>query len=279
VMRVQSELGEDRPSLALVARVLGVPRSTVYYHPQRRKAPELDELLSARIKGIIERYPRYGYRRVHAVLRNRDRLAVNRKKVQRILQRRGWIVHRRPAGKRPRAQGLPSAVALPNRLWATDMAHLFCGQEGWCHLALVIDCGDRELIGWRLSRSGKATIAEAALEDALIQRFGLLRKAPRPLTLRSDNGLVFTSKRYRATARLYGLHQEFITLYTPEQNGVMERFIRSLKEECVWLHRFENLEHARKGIGNWIEEYNTERPHQELQYLPPRLWSERWGAS
>jgi len=179
VIRVRGKFDTDRaPSMALVARVLGVPRSTVYYHPQRRKAPELDEILSARIKGIIE------------------------KKVQRIMQRRGWIVHRRPAGKRPRAQGLPSAVPLPNRLWATDMAHLFCGQEGWCHLALVIDCGDRELIGWRLSRSGKASIAEAALEDALIQRFGLLRKAPRPLTLRSDNGLVFTSKRYRATARL-----------------------------------------------------------------------------
>jgi putative transposase len=261
-MRVQSELGEDRPSLALVARVLGVPRSTVYYHPQRRKAPELDELLSARIKGIIERYPRYGYRRV-----------------QRIMQRKGWIVHRHPVGKRPRAQGLPSVAPSSNTLWATDMAHLFCGQEGWCHLALVIDCGDRELLGWRLSHSGKATIAEAALEDALIQRFGLLRKAPRPLALRSDNGLVFTSKRYRATARLYGLHQEFITPYTPEQNGVMERFIRSLKEECVWLHRFENLENARKVIGNWIEHYNTERPHQELQYLPPRLWSERWGTS
>ena len=77
------------------------------------------------------------------------------------------------------------------------------------------------------------------------------------MTLRSNNGLIFTSNRYQATARLYGLHQEFITPCTPEQNGVMERFIRSLKEQCVWLYRFENLEQARKVIGSWIEEYNN----------------------
>ena len=138
-MRVRGEWEEKTaPPVALVARVLGVPRSTVYYHPQRRKAPELDELLSARIKGIIERYPRYGYRRVHAVLRNRDHLAVNRKKVQRIMQRKGWIVHRRPVGKRPRAQGLPSVVPLSNRLWATDMAHLFCGQRTPTRILLTV---------------------------------------------------------------------------------------------------------------------------------------------
>jgi putative transposase len=224
-----------------------------YYHSHRRQAPEVDEILAARIKGIIERYPRYGYRRVHAVLWHLEGWVVNKKKVQRIMQRKGWIVHRRPAGKRPRAQGLPSVVPDSHMRWATDIAHLFYGKEGWCHLALVIDCGDRELIGWRLSRSGKASIAEAALEEALMRRFGLLKKTSRPLTLRSDNGLVFTSKRYRATVRLYGLHQDFITPYTPEQNGVMERFIKSLKEEYIWLHRFENLENARKVIGRWIK--------------------------
>lgn len=281
-MKVRGEFeaeGKSVPPVTVVSRVLGVPRSTVYYHPHRQSAPRIDEVMAGRVKAVIERYSRYGYRRVRAVLRNRDDLVVNRKKIQRIMKIRGWQVRRRPAGHRPRAKGRPSVVPHSNTLWATDFTHLWCGQDAWCHLALVIDCADRELIGWRLSRSGKATVAEAALEDALIRRFGLLRKAPKPLMIRSDNGLVFTSKRYRRTVKLYGLTQEFITPYTPEQNGLIERFIQSLKDECVWLHRFKSLEHAREMIGNWIEEYNTERPHQELNYQPPTVWKSQYAMS
>lgn len=281
-MRVRGEFeaeGRPAPAIAMVARVLGVPRSTIYYRPQRKSSPHVDEVMARRIKGVVERYSRYGYRRAWAVLRNRDGLVVNRKKVQRIMRIKGWQVRRRPSGHRPRAKGRPSVVSHSNMRWATDFTHLWCGEDGWCHLALVIDCADRELIGWRLSRSGKAPVAEAALEDALVRRFGLLRRVKSPLTIRSDNGLVFTSKRYRHTAKLYGLSQEFITPYTPEQNGLIERFIKSLKDECVWLHRFENLDHARAVIENWIEEYNTERPHQELKYLPPEAWRAQHAMS
>jgi putative transposase len=87
--------------------------------------------------------------------------------------------------------------------------------------------------------------------------------------LRSDNGLVFSSKHYTATVRAYGLTQEFITPYTPEQNGLMERFFRSLKEECIWQHRFESLAHARHVVSQWIRFYNDERPHQSLGYAAP----------
>jgi len=128
----------------------------------------------------------------------------------------------------------------------------------------VIDCASRELLGWRLSARGHAQTAEAALEEALIHRFGHLGRVPGLLQLRSDNGLVFTSNRYMATVKAYGLTQEFITPYSPEQNGMIEWFIRTLKAECVWHHHFESLCHARKVIGRWIRHYNTERPHQAL---------------
>lgn len=74
---------------------------------------------------------------------------------------------------------------------------------------------------------------------------------------------------YTATVRAYGLTQEFITPYTPEQNGVIERFIRTLKEECIWHHRFESLVHAQRVIERWLKHYNTERPHQSLRYMTP----------
>jgi putative transposase len=89
------------------------------------------------------------------------------------------------------------------------------------------------LLGWHLSRSGKSKTAEAALEQALIARFGTLGPVPAPFLLRSDNGLVFTSRSYTALVRSYGLRQEFITPHTPEQNGLVERVIQTLKEQCA----------------------------------------------
>ena len=105
----------------------------------------------------------------------------------------------------------------------------------------MIDCENRELLGWRLSSRGHTKTAEAALEEALISRFRHLGRTTKQIILRSDNGLVFTGKRYTNAVRSYGLVQEFITPYTPQQNGIVERFIKSLKEKCVWQHGFESL--------------------------------------
>ena len=87
--------------------------------------------------------------------------------------------------------------------------------------------------------------------------------------VRSDNGLIFQSRRFRAACRDYRLTQEFITPYTPEQNGMIERFFRSVKEECVWLQRFRNFGQARREIARWIQWYNEGRPHQALGYKSP----------
>ncbi|WP_354178217.1 DDE-type integrase/transposase/recombinase [Burkholderia plantarii] len=73
------------------------------------------------------------------------------------------------------------------------MCRVWAGRDGWATLALIIDCCTRELLGWHLSRSGKATTATDALEHALIARFGTLGRVSRPFLLRSDNGPVFTS--------------------------------------------------------------------------------------
>ncbi|WP_230623723.1 integrase core domain-containing protein [Chromobacterium violaceum] len=87
--------------------------------------------------------------------------------------------------------------------------------------------------------------------------------------LRSDNGLVFTSRNYTALVKSYGLQQEFITPYTPEQNGMVERVIRTLKEQCVHRHRFESLTQASRVIADWISFYNNRRPHQALGTKTP----------
>lgn len=252
-----------------ICRVLRVSRSALRGSGARRAERDT---LDNRIWALIQRFPTYGYRRIWALLRFGDGLQINRKAVYRRMRRRGWMVHQRKMLAKPRVRSSRSVAPASNVRWATDITHLPAGQDGWAHLTAVIDCHDREIVGWELALRGRAREAERALEDACLRRFGTLRpKGPKPV-LRSDNGLVFQSKRFRAACRDYGLTQEFITPYTPEQNGMIERFFRSLKEECVWQHRFASFDEARRAISNWIRSYNHRRPHQALGYQSPRQY-------
>jgi len=258
-------------SFSMVCRLLGVPRSTAYYKATKpEKAPLIDEDLCQKIKWIIEQFPFFGIRRVWAWLRFRMEIKLNRKKVARLMRLKGWTIRQRRKGLRPRVEVSRSVTEEPDRRWSTDIALVFCGsKDGWCSFVPVVDCCTREVLGWELSPTARAKTAERALEMALIGRFGWVRGGPEGLMVRSDNGLVFGSRLYRRLCREYKLSQEFITPYTPEENGLVERFIRSFKEECVWLHQFESIEEARLFIGRWVNWYNTERPHQALHYKTP----------
>jgi putative transposase len=223
---------------------LGLPRSTAYYQPRppaerrRRSRPsELPEsFLVAIIYSIIQHYPIFGVRQTWAMLRHRLGIPLNRKRVARIMRQHRWGVRKRRKGGRPRVEVPRSLAERPNQRWAPDIALVRCGRDGWCAFVPVIDCCTREVLGWELSDSWRAKTAERALESALIGRFGYTRGAPEGLRLRHDNGLAFGSRRYVASVRDYRLTQEYIAPYTPQENGMCERFIRTMKEGFAWQH-------------------------------------------
>jgi len=255
-----------------VCRVLGVSRSSVRLNKSEgnvKRKPLIDEELAEKIHKLIRLYPTYGYRRIWALLRFGLKVKVNLKKVYRLMKLKGWMVYQRRVTPRPRVKSKRSIADRPNQRWAIDMTHVYCGEDGWAHLVAVIDCHDREVIGWEFALRGRSREAERALEAACIKRFGTLKVGKEGPVIRSDNGLVFLSRRFRSACRFYGLKQEFVTPYTPEQNGMIERFFRSLKEECVWQRVFRNFEEARRAVKAWIEWYNEGRPHQSLGYLSP----------
>ena len=94
------------------------------------------------------------------------------KTVYRLCELQGWFVHQRTATPRPRVRGRRSQAARSNERWATDVTHVPCGTDGWAHLAAVIDCHDREVIGYEFALRGRAREAESALEEAGLLRFG-----------------------------------------------------------------------------------------------------------
>ncbi|WP_227471994.1 DDE-type integrase/transposase/recombinase [Cereibacter sphaeroides] len=160
----------------------GVPRRTVYYKPTKA-APKVDARFADPIKAMIEKEPSFGYRTVAWLL------GFNKNTVQRIFQIKGWQVRKRQIGMRPRIEAVPSVAQAPNERWSTDLCRVWAGRDCWATLALVIDCHTRELLGWHLSRSGKASTAASALEHALINRFGTLGRVTQEFLLRSDNGV------------------------------------------------------------------------------------------
>ncbi len=264
-------------SCRLACRILDVPRASVRRGDReevvRRVEAPLDATLVEHVRRAALEFPTYGYRRLWAIVRHREGLHVNLKAVYRVVRKKRWQVRERHVTPRPRVQQSISRAGRSNERWATDITHIHCGAHGWGHLVAVIDCHDREIVGFEFALQGSANEAERALEAACLNRFGVLREvgAKRPV-VRSDNGLVFQSRAYRRACRFYGLRQEYITPYTPEQNGLIERFFRSLKEECVWQHRFRSYPEARARIARWIEWYNAERPHQALGYKSPRTF-------
>jgi putative transposase len=167
------------------------------------------------------------------------------------------MVCQRPTTPKPRVRRKKRGATRVHERWALDATHVDCGTAGWGHLIAVIDCYDRASGGWECVVRGRANEAERALEMAWLARFGTLRPCGEVPIIRSDNGLIVQSRRFRAACQLYRLQQALITPYTPEQNGVIERWFRSVKEECVWQQRFDTFQEARQAIKAWVVQPGT----------------------
>lgn len=266
-------------SRTVVASALGLHCSTLYRkHGIDESTPikksKIDEVLTNKMRSILDEEETFGYRRVWAHLRFKEGLDVNIKKIHRIMKLKSWQCRlwNRPGRKGPQVERKRSAVDRPDILWSTDLTKIYCGRDGWCSLIGVIDNGSREIAGYRFHRRGRALEATDALNQAVVARYGSREGVPEGLSLRHDNGSIFLARDYLANTKYWGIDQEYIPAGKPDWNGVIERFFRTLKQECVWLHRFESFEQAEIVIAQWIENYNKNRLHSSLGYKAPEQW-------
>jgi putative transposase len=134
---------------------------------------------------------------------------------------------------RPRVRGWVSRASQRNERWAMAVTHIPCGQDGRAHLAAVIDCHDREIVGYEFALRSRAKEAEQAIETACLARFGTLRPTGATV-LSSDNGLIFQNRRFRQACRNYRLEQEFIMPLRPSRTASLNDFFgRSKKNVCA----------------------------------------------
>ena len=154
-----------------------------------------------------------------------------------------------------------------------DLTHIYCGEDGWGHLAAIIDCHDREIVGWEFSLRGRAREAERALEEACLHRFGTLRpEGPTPIDQERQRAHLHGRAASAPPAATTASRQEFITPYTPEQNGMIERFFRCSRRSASGSTTSPASSRHGRRSASWIRWYNERRPHQALGYLSPHQY-------
>ena len=234
-------------------------RSTVRYRPRRSGDQELRE----RLRELAGERRRFGYRRLHVLLR-REGHEVNHKRVYRLYREEGLTVRKRRCKRVSRAERVPlQTPAGPNQLWTSDFVHdaLFWGRN--IRMLTVEDAFTREALAIEVDTS-LSGVRVARVLDRVTEERGAV-----PQVLVLDNGPELTSRALDQWAYKRGVRLHFIDPGKPQQNGFIESFNGKLRDECLNEHWFLSLADARRIVEDWRLDYNQNRPHSSLGNLTP----------
>lgn len=282
-----SETTGKRYPLSLLCQVVAVPRSSYYEYERaqrearrekKKRGPKVqadDRRLLELIREVLHRSPFHteGTKKVHRRLRAWFNVKASRARVNRVMREAGLLSPQRIEADR--SQKAHEGTIIPegiDLLWGTDGTQfgMVNGRLSW--LFAVIDHYSCEVLGWHIIEVGQGN-AWAALEpvkQALRKRRGaLVQKAGEGISIRHDWGPQYNAGVFTKELDYLGLGNSPGFVHEPETNGVIERFFRTLKEECLWVHDFEDVEQARKVVGEWIETYNREWLIERNGYRSP----------
>lgn len=253
----------------LCERLAEEPRS----RPTRYSMTE-DETFLPMIREIVDERLTYGYRRVCAVLNRRlaeaGKRAVNHKRIYRIMRAHGLLLARH-TGKRAERFHDGKVITLKSNLrWCSDCFEVPCLDGQAVRVAFVLDCCDREAIGFVASTGG---ISGAMIRDLMLEsverRFGA-PQTPHPVEWLSDNGSCFTAHETVAFAQDLGLKPCFTPVRSPESNGMAEAFVKTFKRDYVFSHDRPDAQTVLAQLAGWFEDYNERHPHKGLRMKSPR---------
>jgi putative transposase len=249
-------------------RVLGQPRSTQRQQP---KTKEGEGRLVRRMLDLVRQHPRYGYRRIWALLR-RGGWRVNRKRVHRLWRQQGLRVPRKQRKKRRLGSSANSCVRrpaeYPGRVWAWDFLHDRTTDGGPLKWFTLVDEFTRECLALEVRRGMTAQAVGAVLAEVVQERGAAVH-------IRSDNGPEFIAKAIRSWMAEAGLETLYIAPGAPWENGYAESFNSKVRDELLNAEEFASLLEARVLGREWKRSYNHDRPHSSLGYRTPAEFGER----
>jgi putative transposase len=268
-------------AVSTMCRVLEVSRSGYYAWSSRLPCERTvaNTALVAEIRRVhAVSDGTYGSRRVHAQLRREGR-EVNLKRVERLMRVEGIQGAYVPPKRRRSTEGVlgvegvkawPDLVkrdfqpAGPNELWCSDLKQIPT-DEGVLHLASVLDCFSRKIVGWAMGPVADAPLVADALRMAVSQR-----RPGEGIVFHSDRGCQFTAVTFGSACRAHAITQSNSRKGSPHDNAAKESFFASLEKERLRRRTFATMEQARSSVFQYIEEfYNRRRLHSTLGYRTP----------
>ena len=258
--------------LARVARVWRLSRATLYRHramddaaasprPARRgpvgacSDAELVEHIRARILG--SRLHGEGYRKIWARLRHAG-VRTSARRVRRLMGRHGLLAPHRVGRPQQRAHDGTITTAALDVMWGTDMTETVTLTEGRARVFIAVDHCSGECVGSHAARSGNRFEALEPIRQGVLRHFGAIeRDVAKGLALRHDHGSNYMSGDFQAEIRFLGVESSPAFVRQPEGNGVAERFIRTLKENFLWVHTFDTIEDLRCALRDFAAHYNA----------------------
>ena len=258
----------DHPDLSLSrrCRLLTISRSSFYYAPKGESPSSL--ALMRRIDELFLKYPFYGSRQMARQLR-REGVCVGRHRVRRLMRLMGLTaIYQAPrtSAPHPAHRVYPylltgMAIDRPNQVWCADITYIPV-QRGFLYLVAIMDWATRHVLAWRLSNTMDAGFCVEALNEALF-------KYGKPEVFNTDQGSQFTSFDFTGVLKAAEITISMDGRGRCMDNIFIERLWRSLKYEAVYLHELTDGFKAERVIAEWIDFYNTERPHSALDGATP----------
>jgi putative transposase len=239
-------------------QAIGADRSSIRYHSRR---PD-DGLIRSRLREIAAIRRRFGYRRLHLLLR-REGLLLNHKKLRRLYAEERLQVRRR--GGRKRALGTRAPLVLPrgpNQRWSLDFVHDQLSDGRRFRILAIVDDFTRECL---------ALVADTSLSGLRVGRAldAIIAERGKPAACVSDNGTELTSTAILRWSQETGVAWHYIAPGKPQQNAFIESFNGRLRDELLNETLFTSLAHARAALAAWRLDYNTVRPHSSIGNLSP----------
>lgn len=238
---------------------MGLSRDS-YRHPP--VPDQATQTLSAAIIDIAQARRRFGYRRIHDLLRP-EFPGVNHKRVYRLYSAAKLAVKKRRKAKRPVSERVPLQIAQKvNEVWSMDFVSDSLANGRRIKCLTVADDFSHECVDVATDYGISGQYVTRLLDQAAIFR-------GYPDAVRTDNGPEFTSRAFMAWAQSHGIRHLLIQPGRPMQNGYIESFNGKFRDECLNEHWFETLPQARAAIAAWRQDYNQVRPHSSCRRMPP----------
>jgi putative transposase len=257
-----------------------VSRAGFYRTLQEQRPVEEEMAVRSAIQQIaLEHRRRYGYRRISAELRRRGML-VNHKRVARIMrednllamQPKAFVVTTDSSHELEVYLNLASRMKLTgiDQLWVADITYIRLQAE-FVYLAVILDAFSRKVVGWALDRTLASRLAIAALEQAITKR-----QPPPGVVHHSDRGVQYACEEYVAILEKQRMIPSMSRPANPYDNASCESFMKTLKREEIHANQYDDLEHLRANIAEFIEQYyNRQRLHSALGYRSPEEFEQQ----